>query len=329
MPPRRHRDNYEAWLLCLHTCKHTSADRSRRNNRHLSYSHEQEVMKAGDIHVYHSYSRVLPLHVKSRSQHPDCVGSCAGYRYLGVANLGMDQSLGRALTPEQWKRWGLGIALLYSDTVNAVDIPQQYLDEMRIRHLELFGTPPKKSDAPVHPNSQVALPHQVAADTIPTPLVADPPSPHAPMMSHQPSPRPSPPPSTPRLSPPPSTPSPPTAVTPDPLFPKRGTLGSADPPLDVVWVEDWTRRREFPVASVTFVKTDMDPELLVRYKKAFTKYVYFIDKKGKQRDKPLPRGEPNARVFEHVSVEIHISQVWTSKPTIHRSCALMLCAAGE
>jgi hypothetical protein len=329
MPRKHHNPDYEPWLSCPHTCKHPSVQNSRRPNRLVQYTYKDEVITAGDIHVYNRANPHLPAHVANAQQHPECNSDCASNHYLGKPKPRIETLANNTLGPEQWARWGLGIAIMYAGTKARNDVPERFLDEWAKREPELRGTAalviPSIGDVGPSSLSRAGTPpitpdipppvDLVRMDEAYQPMVANPPSPSPPSI------------------PPPPSPSPPAAAAP-PLFPLYGQLDSADPPLRVVWVEDIARRQEFKDAPNSFIKTDIDPVALVRYKKVFPEHVYYLNRVGGKRtsNAPLPKshGGSNALVFEYVSIWIcTMHRAWKLNSRVHRFFALKLCSAGE
>lgn len=312
MAPRHRPSDYETWLCCPHVCGHAPAHASRRDNALIPYRYGEEEILPGEIPVYPRRDRALGLHITSKTAHLKCKPACPGFKHLGKKH-GVKHFLNCTLSMEQWDRWGLGIAMMYSGGSFANEIPVQYRDEFNRLRTTLLGSGADGSsssgDGPGGTSSDVVSVHALLPDPLEWAHPLEGEGPSAPFRMD------------PRgrnsgveileqdgtvstgnaLSPV----TPPTASAPRPelLFPLCGALGVPDSPLKLVWVEHVIQEKVFEDAMAMFVKVDMSPHLLKQYKGAFPRLVYYLDEDGTefQGSEPRPEGSLNGLVQEHVS----------------------------
>lgn len=138
---------YSKWYKCSHTCEHPNPHASRTRNAMATYKVENETIVVGSIKVFHCNSRMLRSHVISSTSHPNCANSqCPMKKWLNNENSS-NHDFQTPLTAEDWRRWGLGIALRNGTLkTSAKDVPQEYIDrflaefpERREQVLEALG----------------------------------------------------------------------------------------------------------------------------------------------------------------------------------------------
>lgn len=135
---------YSKWSKCPHTCEHPTS--SRQKNTKATYKVDNETVVVGSIKVFHSGSRMLRSHCINPKVHPKCDSQCPMKKWLGNENAS-NGDFQTPLTSEEWRRWGLGIALANATLeTSANDIPQEYINhllaefpEERVKVLEKRG----------------------------------------------------------------------------------------------------------------------------------------------------------------------------------------------
>ncbi|KAG6864740.1 hypothetical protein C0991_007447 [Blastosporella zonata] len=133
---------YNKWYKCPHTCVHPTVApiESHRNVfvKNLAYEVDGVVHNVLEAdHIYPSSQNSLVMHTRLAIRHPACSAECPGNQYLGKDDglrLTTTQ-IRRALTPQDWKEFGVSLAVLYSFSVQCPDIPDEYYQEA-CRYLE-------------------------------------------------------------------------------------------------------------------------------------------------------------------------------------------------
>ncbi|KAG6913565.1 hypothetical protein DXG01_005881 [Tephrocybe rancida] len=123
--------SWSTWSICRHTCLHEESGHSRVDNANERYSYHGEVIVVGAAPVRTSHHSKWRDHVVSSVAHPHCTPQCPMHRYrnavVGTLNAA---DVKRSLTIEEWKKWGLAIALA-SGSVSWKQVPEVYREKAR------------------------------------------------------------------------------------------------------------------------------------------------------------------------------------------------------
>ncbi|KAF5380034.1 hypothetical protein D9615_006311 [Tricholomella constricta] len=117
----------ETWLKCAHTCRHAADHKSRIQNRQRVYTYDGQQISVATVPVWHKHSSLWKKHAGSHHQHPNCDQNCPLHHLIGANPLPPVVNLRAPLTPQDWRRWGLAIALRVLGLKYEAEVPQNYV----------------------------------------------------------------------------------------------------------------------------------------------------------------------------------------------------------